>query len=872
MKREILDRGEPLEELVKGSLDYTLSQIRKAFSAQFATNYEIPYDQRENLWVEEIFRDYAIIQSTKLRSDEYYQAAYRKEGEDFIFAERDEWQIVELSYRQQTSLAEGKNGKGAKLVETVGYAELLEAVGEQPRRIKAIGITADVINENNRRYPASVLRAAVDELRSHLHESAGQGRAVQLLGEAEHPSSKGGRPNILETVVKWEAVDFDGQHTLLEGAILPTSKGKDILALLEGGVKIPISQRGRGNTRKVEINGKAVDEVTELSITGYDLVVEASDPQAVIIESVQNEESHQEDDTMTPEELKKLIEAHPELGITPKQLEEMTEKQLKALEETLRAKLKIGEDVQLSSALDENLNAKKLLDELTARMKVSAAIEEHTKGLRYGREINEKFVASIKASNPATPEAVKELVEVRKKEYDALFATEALRKAGFKGIEVIGPVIEEDLEIPAFALPAFELTESVRKSELRERRDLSKPKTINEEFTKLYLEKFDAQNKRHLVAEMHAFEEAEQTSDLNLPYSVSRAIIAEAFPTLVATGIFDVGLVDQSPFRIYYETFAGETGYTGTVTNEDVVSDEGAWVAMAYKRVTPGTVVVEPNGGGTAFVEGTDYVIDYANGEFFTITAANGGTIGDATTVDVDYQYTAIRKGEMAVIERGKTSLSYVTVEAIADRLADQISREAIVFSRSQLGWDAVARTLANLIRQVRRKIDQGAIYMGLAAALKVASNSGGTWDNLDPISELVEKIGVAKVKVINRYYQPSFLLLSATNSDVVSNWDGFTAAGIRPDTDLNANGFIGRLKGLPAFESTEMSDSYALVGNRELVMHRVFQALQVMGPYPTYDVSGGTSKLLAADQYYVEEFNATEAPVPEKGAYVKIT
>jgi hypothetical protein len=505
-------------------------------------------------------------------------------------------------------------------------------------------------------------------------------------------------------------------------------------------------------------------------------------------------------------------------------------------------------------------------------MKVSTAIEQHTKGLRWGKEINEKFVASIKASNPGTPEAVKELVEVRKREYDALFASKALQDAGFRGIEVIGPVIEQDLEIPAFAVPAFELTESIRKSELRERRDLSKPKNVNEEFTKLYLEKFDQQYKRHLVEEMRRFEEAEQTSDLNLPYSVSRAVIAEAFPTLVSSGIFDFGLVDMSPFRLYYEAFSGETGYAGTVTDENVTSDEGVWVALAYKRVTPGSVVVEPNGGGTAYIEGTDYVIDYANGEIFTITAANGGSIGDSTALDVDYTYTAIRKGEMVAIERGKVSLSYVTVDAAADRLADQISREAIVFSRSQLGWDAVARTLSNLIRQVRRKIDQGAIYMALAAALKVASNSGGTWDDLDPLSEFVEKIGVAKVKVINRYYDPNFLLLSATNADKIANWDGFSAAGDRPDADLNANGFIGRLKGLPVFESTEMSDSYGVVGNRELVMHRVFQTLQIMGPYPTYDVSGGTSKLLAADQYYVEEFNATESPVPEKGAYVKIT
>jgi hypothetical protein len=114
-------------------------------------------------------------------------------------------------------------------------------------------------------------------------------------------------------------------------------------------------------------------------------------------------------------------------------------------------------------------------------------------------------------------------------------------------------------------------------------------------------------------------------------------------------------------------------------------------------------------------------------------------------------------------------------------------------------------------------------------------------------------------------------VVLSLTNSDRLAYWEGFTAAGQRPDSDLKAEGYVGRVKGLPAFESTEFSDDYLLVANRELVFHRVYQPMQLRGPYPSYDVAGGTSKLVAADQYYVEEFNATEAPVDEKGAVVRV-
>ena len=43
------------------------------------------------------------------------------------------------------------------------------------------------------------------------------------------------------------------------------------------------------------------------------------------------------------------------------------------------------------------------------------------------------------------------------------------------------------------------------------------------------LERFDKTNQQKLLAESRAFEEAEQTSDLNLPYSVARMIIEQAF-------------------------------------------------------------------------------------------------------------------------------------------------------------------------------------------------------------------------------------------------------------------------------------------------------------------------------------------------------
>ncbi len=57
--------------------------------------------------------------------------------------------------------------------------EMEEKEEGKARKIKIEGaMTANVVNGNRRRYPVDVVRSAVEELRSHLNESAGQGRAI----------------------------------------------------------------------------------------------------------------------------------------------------------------------------------------------------------------------------------------------------------------------------------------------------------------------------------------------------------------------------------------------------------------------------------------------------------------------------------------------------------------------------------------------------------------------------------------------------------------------------------------------------------------------------------------------------------------------
>lgn len=886
-----LGRGKPLEELVKGSLEYTLAQIQDNFRDQFrppaadypsGTYVPFPYN------IVDSFADYVVVRqwddSSDLEPDEFYKVGFQFSDGKYIFDSMDQWEIVELAYQPQT-LVESKESrvrKGRKLEERIepSQVQLLEANTEQgdksTRRIRINGLMrAGAINGNGRRYSSKIIDEMVADWRSHLAESAGQGRLKILTGEADHPATKGNaRPQLLETVVRWTDLKWNGEQLDVEGNLILTSKGKDVEILMEAGVYPGGSVRGYYDSKQVKENGKMVEEVLWGYLTGADLVGDPSfENTAELAESIQNQTS--QEDEMDIEQLKKFIQDNPDLfeGLVTKKIEEMNEAQLKAVEAKMRQALNLDESADLPKALAEAAQAKKELDEQKKKQDIEAAITEATKSLPYGEEANKLLTESLRAANPLTPEAVKAVFDELKKSFDKRAADDKLKGMGFKpaGVHVVGPVLEEATGYPEFARAAFELTESIRKTELRPRRDLRKPKTLNEEFAALYLARFDEQYKRQLLAEAKQFEEAEQASDLNLPYMVSRAVIAEAFPQLVAISMFDFAMAESAKITtLYYEAFSGESGYTvalSGISEAIVCTLQDTWYAIAHARITPGTVVVKNVAETVTYVEGTDYVIDYAAGRIKTM----GATLTAPSTVHLTaYTYTAIRKGEMATIEQMKLTLATKTLTLGADRLATEISREAIVFSRGSLGYDATARTLASLTRQIARRIDQGVIWAGLSAALSVASNSGGTWTAAtDPISDLIEYLGVSKVKILNRYYQPTGILLSMTNGDKIANWDGFTQAGARPDADLNAEGYIGRLKGLPVLQSTEMSDAYALVANRELVMHRVGQTLQIFGPFPTYDQA--TAKLIAADQYYAEEFNVTDAPVAEKGSTVKI-
>lgn len=133
--------------------------------------------------------------------------------------------------------------------------------------IRGIFGRANEFNNNNRRYPKTILEREVNKLQPLIQEK-------RLLGECEHPD----RSNVslmnashLVTKLSWQ-----GDVLIGEAKLLNTPSGKVAQQLLKDGVKIGVSSRGLGTLKECkEFPGKF--EVNEdFRAVTFDLVADPS--------------------------------------------------------------------------------------------------------------------------------------------------------------------------------------------------------------------------------------------------------------------------------------------------------------------------------------------------------------------------------------------------------------------------------------------------------------------------------------------------------------------------------------------------------------------------------------------------------------------
>jgi len=137
--------------------------------------------------------------------------------------------------------------------------------------MKGILQKADTLNQNGRIYPIDVLQREVRNYQKFIVEN-------RALGELDHPDS---------SVVNLKNVSHIIKEAYLEGGVvygtvelLDTPSGKILQSLVESGVKLGISSRGVGSTKK---QGDYFVVQDDFQLICWDYVSEPSTPGAFML-------------------------------------------------------------------------------------------------------------------------------------------------------------------------------------------------------------------------------------------------------------------------------------------------------------------------------------------------------------------------------------------------------------------------------------------------------------------------------------------------------------------------------------------------------------------------------------------------------------
>lgn len=143
--------------------------------------------------------------------------------------------------------------------------DAVNSSGQKNLYLKGIFLEGDVRNHNQRVYPMTEIRSAVETLNEQIRGGE------SILGEADHPEELNINLDRVSHMVTemW----MDGHKGMGKLKILPTPMGNIVRTMLENGVKLGVSSRGSGN---VDNNGR----VSDFEIVTVDIVAKPSAPNA----------------------------------------------------------------------------------------------------------------------------------------------------------------------------------------------------------------------------------------------------------------------------------------------------------------------------------------------------------------------------------------------------------------------------------------------------------------------------------------------------------------------------------------------------------------------------------------------------------------
>lgn len=147
-------------------------------------------------------------------------------------------------------------------------------VAQDGKILSGLFAEMDTLNQNGRRYPASIYESSMEELLPKIKEK-------RLLGELDHPMDydEVRLSNVSHAITDCFVSEEDGVKKIYGTVeLLDTPSGLIAQSLVRAGIPLGISSRGIGATKQVR-DGV---EVTQLKLITYDLVAEPSFSNAVL--------------------------------------------------------------------------------------------------------------------------------------------------------------------------------------------------------------------------------------------------------------------------------------------------------------------------------------------------------------------------------------------------------------------------------------------------------------------------------------------------------------------------------------------------------------------------------------------------------------
>jgi len=137
--------------------------------------------------------------------------------------------------------------------------------------MKGILQKADTLNQNGRIYPRNILEREIRNYQKFIVEN-------RALGELDHPDSSVVNLKNVSHIIKEAYLEGDVVYGSVE--ILDTPSGKILQSLVESGVKLGISSRGVGSTKK---QGDYQIVQDDFQLICWDYVSEPSTPGAFMM-------------------------------------------------------------------------------------------------------------------------------------------------------------------------------------------------------------------------------------------------------------------------------------------------------------------------------------------------------------------------------------------------------------------------------------------------------------------------------------------------------------------------------------------------------------------------------------------------------------